>query len=118
MSSLLRLPRFERVRSVKDFKALFKAKRVNVTGIRLYFLKNDLPYNRIALTLPRGYGNAIQRNRSKRVTRSAYRLLKQTLKTGYDLLVVVYKNDTDNCKTRLTQLSSLFERAGLKKSFA
>lgn len=108
-----KLPRVQRVRSVKDFRTLFKSARVSTMGAKLFFAPNGLPYNRLALTLPHGYGNAVKRNRSKRVSRAAYRSLKTHLKTGYDFLVMIYPTGGDDCNTRKKQLTALFKKAGV-----
>jgi ribonuclease P protein component len=83
-----------------------------------------LPYNRICFSLFRGFGNAVSRNRAKRLGREAYRLIKNRLLRGYDLILLV-SSDTvyqetgkNQLKTpvlsdRIWQLESLFLKAGL-----
>jgi ribonuclease P protein component len=92
----------------------------------LFVLKNELPYNRISFTLARKYGNAPERNRARRLGREAYRHLRSRLKTGYDLVLLVYPglagktaareragNGRGSLEIRLAQLESLFDKAGL-----
>jgi ribonuclease P protein component len=93
-------------------------------------LKNGLPYNRIGFTQTRKYGNAPERNRARRLGREAYRLLRPRLKTGFDLVLLVYPGQSNparpgnhpksrikpgrgSLEARLTQLGSLFGKAGL-----
>jgi ribonuclease P protein component len=83
-----------------------------------------LPYNRICFSLAKGYGNAVSRNRAKRLGREAYRLMKNRLLCGYDLILSV-STDTVNHETgetrlktpvlsdRILQLETLFSKAGL-----
>ena len=66
----------------------------------------------MTVTLVRKYGNAVERNRAKRVVREAYRHLKPSLETGYDLIVVLYPHE-DSYRNRAKQLSRLCEKAGL-----
>lgn len=66
----------------------------------------------MTVTLVRKYGSAVERNRAKRVVREAYRHLKPSLETGYDLIVVLYPHE-DSYHNRVKQLSRLCEKAGL-----
>jgi ribonuclease P protein component len=79
-----------------------------------------LPYNRICFSLFKGYGNAVSRNRAKRLGREAYRLMKNRLLCGYDLILLVSAETEQNrsgsaLSNRNSQLESLFEKAGLLK---
>jgi ribonuclease P protein component len=79
-----------------------------------------LPYNRICFSLFKGYGNAVSRNRAKRLGREAYRLMKNRLLGGYDLILLVSAETEQNrsgstLSNRNSQLESLFEKAGLLK---
>jgi len=73
---------------------------------------NGLNYNRIAFSFPRKYGNAVERNHSRRLSREAYRLLRSELRQGYDLVLLVYSS-RDSFSARMEQLQALFLRAGL-----
>jgi len=92
-------------------------------------LKNDLPYNRICFTFSKtsfkGKGaaskeshiswNAVSRNRAKRLGREAFRLMKERLACGYDLILLVYAETNMALSGRIGQLESLFSKAGLFK---
>jgi ribonuclease P protein component len=78
----------------------------------LFRLKNELERNRIAFAFARKFGNAVERNRARRVGREAYRLLKNRLESGYDLVLLAYPG-RDFLADRLDQLKTLFSRAGL-----
>lgn len=110
-----KFPREEMIKNPIDFHNLFKnGKRVSTSGAKLFFLENSLGKNRIAFPLPRGYGNAVERNASKRYSREAYRLTKTFLNTGYDILFLVYPGN-DSFSTRCVQFRTLCEKAGLIK---
>ena len=98
-----------------EIKNLFKnGKKVSIFGAKLFLLQNDLGFNRIGFPLPRGFGNAVQRNRAKRFSREAYRILKTHLNTGFDMLLLVYPtSEKDSFSTRCVQLRTLCEKAGL-----
>lgn len=105
--------RYEHIKKPLEFRTLFKkGMRTGVTGAKLFWAANDFGYNRIAFPLPRGYGTAVERNRSKRLSREAYRLLKSHLNTGFDILFLVYPGN-DSFHSRCEQLRKLCEKAGL-----
>ncbi len=49
---------------------------------------NDLPHNRLGLSVSRKYGNAVARNRLRRLYREAFRLSKHELPKGLDLVLI------------------------------
>ena len=109
--------RIEHIKRAADFKNLFKTgKRASVLGAKIFFLPNNLGFNRIGFPLPRGFGNAVQRNNAKRFSRESYRKLKSHLNTGFDILVLVYPNpETNSFLSRCEQFRTLFEKAGILK---
>ena len=107
--------RDEHIKSPKEISTLFKqGKRVGIYGAKLFYKENGLSRNRIAFTLPRGYGRAVDRNRSKRCSREAYRFYRTHLNTGYDLLLLIYPGN-DSFHSRCGQLKTLCRKAGLMK---
>ena len=114
-----RFPRREKLKGRKEIRELFSAsgscgrkKGVFCPGARLLLLKNGLPHNRIAFTFSRKYGNAVERNHSRRLSREVYRLLRNELRQGYDL-VLLLQPGRDLFSVRLEQMRELFSRAGL-----
>jgi ribonuclease P protein component len=77
----------------------------------LFFLENGLSHNRIAFTFARKYGNAVERNRARRLGREAYRYMRNGLKPGFDLVLLVYPGK-DTLAGRKGQLGMLFSKAG------
>ena len=107
------LTKGERLKRRSDIGRVFASRRsVSCYGAKLFYRENGGARNRITVTLVRKYGNAVERNRAKRVVREAYRLMKGSLKTGYDLVVVLYPHK-DTYHNRAKQLSRLCEKAGL-----
>ena len=108
-----RFTRDERVKRSSDIKKLFKTgNKLSTKGAKLFYLPNQLSINRIAFAIPRGYGNAVQRNKSKRISREVYRYYKMNLKSGYDMLLLVYPGN-DDFYQRSAQFRSLCIKAGI-----
>jgi ribonuclease P protein component len=78
----------------------------------LFCLKNELPLNRIVFTLSRKYGNAVQRNYARRLSRESYRIIRDRLCTGYDLVLLVYPGK-DSLSLRENQLNVLFSKMNM-----
>ena len=103
------------VQNPDNFKTLFKnGNKASISGAKIFYKENGTEMNRVGFPLPRGYGNAVQRNLSKRYSREVYRLLKTHLNTGYDILLLVYPGN-DSFSTRCVQFRTLFKKAGLIK---
>jgi ribonuclease P protein component len=110
---VFRFKRDERLKRREEIRAVFNRREaVSCPGAKLFRLENGLARNRIAFTFARKFGNAVERNRARRVGREAYRLLKNRLKSGYDLVLLVYPGK-DFLTDRVDQLETLFSRAGL-----
>jgi ribonuclease P protein component len=82
-----------RLRTPGEFKRVFERKR-GVTNGRMTVAgrENDLGVTRLGLSVSRRVGNATVRNRWKRLLREAFRLSREKLPVGLDL-VVVAKSD-------------------------
>ena len=107
--------RDERIKNPADFKKLYKeGKKISIPGAKLFYLENHLEMNRVGFPLIRGYGNAVERNLSKRYSREVYRLLKSHLNTGYDMLFLIYPGN-DSFHSRCDQIRLLCQKAGLLK---
>lgn len=109
------LTKRDRLKRSADISRVFSSKtRVSCLGAKLVYRKNEIGRNRFTVTLIRKYGNAVQRNRAKRVSREAYRLIRPELKDGYDLILLLYHSE-DTLNNRSKQLLTLLGRADLFK---
>ncbi len=73
----------------KDFLTLYKKGTCIVSrNAVIYFRKNSLPFNRFGITAGKKVGNAVKRNRAKRIIRQAYRENEALLPLGIDIVIV------------------------------
>jgi ribonuclease P protein component len=108
------LTRKERLRTRSEIKGLFAdARRVEGGGLKLLYRENGAAGNRFAVVVGRGCGGAVRRNREKRVTREAYRSLKEIVAPGYDLLFLVLRFG-ESFAERRAAMGRLLGRAGLR----
>lgn len=83
----------------KDFVRLYKRGRyVNSKECVVYYAPNKLPFNRLGITTSKKIGNAVLRNRARRVIRAAYQQSEISFPVGYDI-VVVARNDAGSVKS-------------------
>ena len=128
-------PKKERLKGRDNIREVFNRKKaVSCSGAKLLIHRNGLGHNRIAFTFSRKYGNAVERNHSRRLSREVYRLLRNELRQGYDLVLLIYpegnfgpgrtsgsqprrkKPGGDVFSVRMEQLKELFSKAGLLDS--
>jgi ribonuclease P protein component len=88
-----------------EFLTLYRKGKYVVSKVAVvYYRKNGLPYNRLGITAGKKVGNAVHRNRAKRIIRQAYRENELSLPIGYDF-VIVARAVTGNGVVKSTQVS-------------
>jgi ribonuclease P protein component len=89
------------------------ARRVESRGVKLLYKGNGGPATRFAVVVARGCGGAVRRNREKRITREAYRSLKESILPGNDLLFLIVRFGAHFSERRAV-MGQLIGRAGLR----
>ncbi len=106
------LTRDERIRAGRDIARLFRtARRVDAGGLKLIHARTHAATSRMAVVVARGCGSAVRRNREKRITREAYRSLKEHIPPGHDLLFLVSRFGSSYADRRAL-MEQLLRRAG------
>lgn len=87
-----------------DFQRLYRSGAFCSLGSALLYVRpNRLPYNRLGITAGKKIGNAVKRNRAKRIIREAYRAAEPLLPIGIDLVVVARSSLPEQSSTVLTE---------------
>lgn len=79
----------ETINKNKNFLFIYK-KGISIVGraVVVYYRRNGLPLNRIGITTSKKIGNAVKRNRARRVIRAAYRDTEEKFPIGFDIVIV------------------------------
>ena len=109
------LTKSERLSRQSDLKTIFATgRRYNTAGAKIVYLENNLSFSRFAVTIVRKFGNSVERNRVKRIFRELYRLNKENITIGIDIIIVVYPGNYSS-EDRKIQFFDLLKRAKLHK---
>ena len=82
-------PKTLRLKSPAEFKAVYDRKRSVSDGLLVvYARENALPHCRVGLSVSKKVGNAVVRNRCKRLLREAFRLSQHELPVGMDFILI------------------------------
>ncbi|MHC5111850.1 MAG: ribonuclease P protein component [Planctomycetota bacterium] len=87
----------ERLRSPLDFARVYAVKcSCADPSMVVYVAPNDLSWSRLGRSVSRRVGNAVTRNYVRRRIREAFRLQKDALPRGVDIIVVARARAADN----------------------
>ncbi len=83
------LSRRERLLRRSDFDATYRARKSAADdNLVVYVRPNGLGFSRIGLSVAGKWGNAVRRNKFRRICREAFRLHKHELPAGCDIIIL------------------------------
>jgi len=86
-------PKLERLLNRKDFVNLNRlGKRFHTKHFLVIIKENNTDKRRLGVTVTKKTGNAVKRNRVKRLLREYFRLNKNRFSIGYDTVIIGKKN--------------------------
>jgi ribonuclease P protein component len=104
-----------RLRKTSEFQRAFHRRSTAGDDRLLVFgHPNGLPHARLGLSVSRKVGNAVRRNRWKRLLRDAFRLSREQLPCGVDLVVVPRPTATPELEALRVSLVRLANRVSRK----
>ena len=112
------------MRKIKTLKKNYEFKKVLSKGnfyvskhIILYVKRNNKKENRIGIAVSTKIGKAVRRNRIKRLIRESYKIEKNNIRYGYDIILMWNKSSEDfkfvKCETIHTEMLELFSKASM-----
>ena len=107
------MPKIETLKLNKDFKRLYGRGKSFVHPVLVtYVMRNRTGHCRIGITTGKKVGNAVLRNRARRVIFAAYREVEPLITGGYDIVFVArsktpFTKSTDICRVLVKQLSEI-----------
>ncbi len=108
---------FVTLKSNPDFRRLYN-RGISITNpaLVIYYQKNRAGICRIGITTSKKIGNAVERNRSRRVLKEAFRQICSDVEPCYDIVLVARSKTKYLKSTKISEIMySIFKEQGMLK---
>jgi ribonuclease P protein component len=111
----LGLSKNERLLRKHEFDRIFKTgNKLKLNYVYVIYAPNHLNYCRMGISVKKSFGNAVKRNKAKRIIREFFRTSKACLPRGYDFIFIpregFLEHDREVRKSLSGKLESLVSR--------
>lgn len=97
----------------RDFLTLYKKGKFFASKYSVIYVRtNGRPFNRLGITAGKKVGNAVHRNRAKRLIRLAYRESEVELPVGIDLVIVARSHI---CTVKSQEFCDYMKKTGVRE---
>jgi ribonuclease P protein component len=104
--------REDRIRRGLEFKAVFNHRHATTSGpLRVHTMPAPTPHSRLGLAVSRKVGNAVRRNRIKRLLRTAFQVVRDTNTHPMDIVIVVLPHTPQSLEQYRDYLSQALRHA-------
>lgn len=106
-----------KIKKNEEYKAVYNCKNsISDYNLVLFLKKNNLSYNRYGFTTAKKIKTAIARNKLRRRLKEIVRLNEDTIKTGYDIVIMARLNSVESDYQSLQKsFNKLIKRKNLSK---
>ncbi len=107
--------KFKAIKENRDFKKGYKKGESYISSLAvIYVIKNRYNHLRIGITASKKIGNAVKRNRARRLIKESVRLLDIDKSLGYDLIFVARSKTTfSNMQRVKNEIEYNLKKAGI-----
>lgn len=84
------LPKSSLLRKTREFNLVYRGgKRLHGKGFALIYLTAEQPASRLGISVQKKVGNAVRRNRIKRIVRETFRLHREIFPRSSDIVFAI-----------------------------
>ena len=110
------MPKNEVLSGSRNFSKVYnKGKSVGDRFVVVFYKKNGLDHNRVAYLASKKVGNAVTRNRARRLMKESVRTMKPIKSQGYDIIFIVRNTIKGRkCKEVQNSIKRALKKCGIK----